>query len=207
MYLFRSKTHKIRKLWANSMIKLIDITIEETGQLDPNANVIALNHNSMLDIILFDHLHSKDIAWVANDKLSKIPLFGLIFTLPRLVLIDPLQKTSLKVLLNNVQKETKEGRPVGVFPEGTRGDTNDMIKFKVGTKLLVEKLNLSVQPIILVNTRERLDTKTYKSSAGIVKIIYLNTINISNLKEDWYDALYDQMRTVYEAENNCTLSS
>ena len=190
----------IRKVWAYSMIKMIGVKIEEVGKLDTEANVIAMNHNSMLDILLFDHLHSKDIAWVANNKLSKIPLFGLIFTLPRLILIDPIKNSSLKTLLTKTKQERKEGRPIGVFPEGTRGDSNDMIKFKIGTKLLVEKLHLSVQPIILVNTRERLDTKTYKSSPGVVKIIYLDTINPSDLKDDWYEGLYHQMKTRYDTE-------
>ena len=206
MYLFKSKTHTVRKVWAYSMIKLIGVKIEEVGQLDTEADVIAMNHNSMLDIILFDYLHSQDIAWVANIKLSKIPLFGLIFTLPKLILIDPMKNSSLKTLLNKASKEIKEGRPIGVFPEGTRGDTNDMIKFKIGTKLLVQKLNLSVQPIILVNTRERLDTKTYKSSPGLVKIIYLDTIYPSKSEEDWYDHLYHQMKTKYDTEINCKLN-
>jgi len=202
MYLFKSKIHTVRKVWAYSMIKIIGVKIEEIGKLDTKADVIAMNHNSMLDILLFDHLHSKDIAWVANIKLSKIPLFGLIFTLPRLILIDPMKKSSLKTFLLKTRKEIEEGRPIGVFPEGTRGDTNDMIKFKVGTKLLVQKLNLSVQPIILVNTRERLDTKTYNSSPGVVTIIYLDTIDPSELKEDWYEELYHQMKTKYDAEIN-----
>ena len=202
MYLFRSKTHTFRKVWAYTMIKLIGVNIVEVGKLDTEADVIAMNHNSMLDVILFDYLHTRDIAWVANVKLSKIPLFGHIFTIPKLILIDPTKKSSLKTLFVKTKDEVGKGRPIGIFPEGTRGDTNDMAKFVMGTKMLVKKLNLSIQPIILVNTRQRLDTKTYTSSPGKVKIIYLDTIHPSNLEEEWYETLYLEMKKRYEAEKS-----
>jgi 1-acyl-sn-glycerol-3-phosphate acyltransferase len=46
----------------------------------------------MFDITLLDYLHPKDIVWVTNSKLAKIPVFGWIFKLPNLILIDPIKK-------------------------------------------------------------------------------------------------------------------
>ena len=200
MSIFKSKIHTLRRAWAYTLIKVMGIKIEEIGKLDTQANIIAMNHNSALDVILYEYLHPKDIAWVANTKLAKIPIFGIIFVIPKLIMIDPTKKASLKSLLTKTKNEIDKDRPIAIFPEGTRGDTNDISKFHMGTKLLVERLNLTIQPILLINTRKRLDTKTFTLSPGTVKIIYLDTINPSNIKENWYEELHYDIKKRYELE-------
>jgi len=198
MYIFKNKRLQIRRLWAKSMVKLLGIKIVELGTLDSAADILIANHNSMLDIIILDYLSSKDIAWVTNMKLSKIPVFGLIFKLSNLILIDPQKPSSSKKLLNRVKEEIANDRPIGIFPEGTRGNSDTIIKFKQGTKLIVEKLELKVQPIVLINTRARLDTKTFKSTSGEVIVIYLKTIIPSQLDTDWYEKMEQSVIGTYK---------
>lgn len=204
MYISRSKIPKIRRFWAKSMINVIGIEIEEIGTFDKSANLIVLNHNSMLDIIILDYLSSKEIAWVANMKLANISVFGWIFKLPNLILIDPQKKNSFKILINKVKKEIDNQRLVGIFPEGTRGDTNNILKFKKGTKIVAEKLNLKVQPIVLINTRERLDTKNLRATAGKVKVIYLKSIVPSEVGTHWFSQLEESIRNTYHATRDLT---
>ena len=198
MYIFKNKIVQIRRFWAKSMVKLLGIKMVELGTLDSTADILIANHNSMLDIIILDYLSAKDIAWVTNMKLSKIPVFGLIFKLPNLILIDPQKPSSFKKLLNRTKEEMANGRPIGIFPEGTRGDSDTIIKFQKGAKLIVERLNLKVQPIILINTRARLDTKTFKSTSGEVIIIYLKTIIPSQLDTDWYEKMEQSVIETYK---------
>lgn len=196
MVLFRNKIHFIRQLWAASMVKLINVDIKEIGELDKEADVILLNHNSMLDVLLLDYLHPKDIAWVANEKLANTPIFGSIFKLPNLILLDPTKINSIKLLTNKIQEEIASGRPIGIFPEGTRGDNDEITDFQKGIKIIAEKLNLKIQPIVLTNTRKRLDTKKYISTPGEVKIIYLDTIQ--TLKKNWYEELQITFKNTYK---------
>ena len=195
MYLFRSKIFNIRKFWAYSMVKLIGVKIEAVGVLNPDADVIVLNHNSMFDITLLDYLHPKDIAWVANEKLAKVPVFGWIFKFPNLILINPTKRSSLTTLLHRAKQEIANKRPIGIFPEGTRGDNDEIIKFQVGAKLITEKCNLTVQPIVLIGTRKRLDTKTFISTPGIVKVIYLDTVDSS--QKDWFENMEQLVKDTY----------
>ena len=198
MYFFRSKIPLIRKLWATSMVKLIGADIEVSGSLDADADIIILNHNSMFDITLMDYLHTKDIAWVTNIKLANVPVFGWIFKFPNLILIDPKKRSSLKVLFNRSKEESQNKRPIGIFPEGTRGDSDDMIKFQKGAKLIAEKFNLTIQPIVLTNTRKRLDTKTFISTAGKIKVTYLDTVSPNkDNKNDWFDDIENSMNETY----------
>ena len=198
MYTFKSKVHQIRRFWSASMIKLIGVDLKVRGSLNTEADVILLNHNSMLDIILLDFLHPKDLCWVANEKLSKVPVFGQIFKLTNLILINPAKSSSFGIMSDKIKEEMMNDRPIGIFPEGTRGNDDKIIKFKKGIKRVAEDLNLSVQPIILVNTKKRLNTKDFSASAGVVKVIYLDTIE--TYSKNWYKNLEDQFNKIYTQE-------
>lgn len=198
MVAFKNKIHSLRKLWAYTMIKVIGIKITQIGEIDQTANLIVLNHNSMLDVIILDYLYPKEIAWMAKAKLAKIPIFGHIFTLPNLILVDKKHKKS--IITKQVKKALSNKRVIGIFPEGTRGDNNDIVKFKKGTKNLSEKFELTIQPLILTNTRNLLDTKVGKASAGEIKLICLKTIITK--EENWYKILEHDMKTTYNNYSN-----
>ncbi len=195
MYFFKKKIPLIRRIWALSMVKLIGVDIQEIGKLDISADIIILNHNSMFDITLLDYLHPKNIAWVTNEKLAKVPIFGWIFKFPKLILINPTKRSSLKILINRAKDEVANKRPIGIFPEGTRGDSDDIINFQKGAKLIAEKFNLIVQPIVLINTRKRLDTKTFISTPGTVKVIYLDPVKPQD--KDWFDKIEKSVKETY----------
>jgi 1-acyl-sn-glycerol-3-phosphate acyltransferase len=199
MYLFPKKVHLLRKAWAWSMLRVIGVKINQHGTLDKNAQMLILNHNSMLDILLFEYLHPKEIAWVAKKSLAKIPFFGKIFLLSDLILVDTGSMHSFKNFLKKSQTACSQHKPIAIFPEGTRGDTDSMIPFQVGAKKVAEKLSLTVQPIILKQTRQRLDTKNFTASSGYVDIYYLPSI--TKREEDWYQVTEEKMRRCYEEES------
>ena len=196
MILFKTKRHSIRRFWSASMIKLTGSNISEIGSFNKNTDIILLNHNSMLDVVLLDYIHPKDIAWVANEKLTKVPVFGWIFKLTNLIIINPLKSSSVKLMTSRIKEELANDRPIGIFPEGTRAKNDTMIKFKKGIKNISQDLNLTIQPIVLIGTKERLDTKTLQSTSGEIKIIYLDTIKSFN--ENWYKELENEFNEVYK---------
>jgi len=196
MILFKTKRHHIRRLWSASMIKLTGSNISEIGSFNKDADIILLNHNSMLDVVLLDYIHPQDIAWVTNEKLTKVPVFGWIFKLTNLIIINPLKFTSVNLMTTRIKEELANDRPIGIFPEGTRVKKDTMIKFKKGIKNISEELNLTIQPIVLVGTKERLDTKTLKSTSGEIKIVYLDMIESFN--EGWYEKLENKFNDTYK---------
>lgn len=193
MLIFRNKIHKLRQIWAYSMLKIIGVKIEQIGKIDTSVDLIILNHNSMLDVIILDYLYPNEIAWIAKAKLAKIPIFGYIFKIPKLILIDNKNKKSF--ITKQVKKALNQNRTIGAFPEGTRGKTDEIIKFKKGVRNLSKKLNLTIQPIVLVNTRELLDTKKFRASSGSVKLICLKKTDPSY--ENWYKELEENIKTTY----------
>ena len=199
MFFLKKYIFLLRKLWAFTIIKLLNIEIEEIGKLDTGADIMALNHNSVLDAILLEYLHPREISWVSKDMLSKMPVFGYVLKLPKLILIDPTKMSSMKRLLDEVNKAHLEQRPVGIFPEGRHGRTGAIGRFHKGIKIVAEQLDLTVQPIVLSNTKNIFNIDSFTASSGKVKIIYLETMNAS--KDDWFVDMETRIREAYVQES------
>jgi len=197
MYLFRTKNRAIRKVWANLQVKLMGIDLEIEGEVDKDAGMIVMNHQSLVDIILFEYLHPKDICWVAKKEIANLPWFGHILKAPRMIIIERENKSSLVKLLKESKEKANQGRPIAIFPEGTRTDGKKLRSFKAGAKLIAQKNNFKVQPIVIIGTRDILDSKNMKQNSGKVKIIYLPAIQ-ADKNTTWYEDMATNMATTLE---------
>jgi len=201
MYLFRSKNRGLRRAWAAMQMKLLGITLEIKGDIDPNADMLVMNHQSVLDIMVFEYLHPKNLAWVAKKEIADIPWFGHILKAPDMIIIERESKSSLVKLIKESKEKLEQQRPIAIFPEGTRSDGTKIRKFKAGAKMIANKYNLKVQPAILVGTRTILDSQNLKQSSGTVKIIYLPVVE-ARKGEDWYEKIEQDMSEVLKKELN-----
>ena len=199
MYIFKKHNRIIRIKWAQMQMKLMGITLEIKGEIDPNAKLIAMNHQSILDIIVFEYLHPKNLAWVAKKEIAKIPWFGHILKAPKMIIVERESKSSLVKLIKDVKVKLDEDRTIAIFPEGTRTDGKKLRKFKAGTKILAEKYNLDVQPIVLVGTREIFDSQNFIQKSGKVTIVYLPTVKAVR-KTDWYEQTQTNMSKILADE-------
>ena len=50
----------------------LGIKLEIEGNLDESCDLILINHQSMLDIIVMEHLHSRNIAWEAKKEITDL---------------------------------------------------------------------------------------------------------------------------------------
>ena len=153
MYIFRNHTHKVIKIWMNFQMFVLGITLETEGKLDESCDMIIINHQSLLDIIVMEYIHSRDIAWVAKKEITDLFFFGHIIKAPRMISIDRENKAGLIHLLSETKDRLEKGRPIAMFPEGTRSDGTFIGEFKPGAKMVANKYNLRVQPVIMFNTR------------------------------------------------------
>lgn len=199
MYLFRKNNRKIRRAWGALQLKLLGIKLEIEGSLDNDANLLVMNHQSLLDIIVFEYLHQKDLAWVAKKEIADIPWFGHILKAPNMIIVERENKSSLIKLLREAKEKYNQNRLIAIFPEGTRTDGKKLRKFKAGTKLISEKHNFKVQPIVMIGTKDMLDSHSFEQKAGTVKIICLPTVQ-ADKKTSWYEDMQNDMRQILEKE-------
>ena len=199
MYIFRENIWKIRQIWSKLQLKLLFVKIEKYGKIDMDADMLLINHQSLIDIITLEAVYEKDIVWVAKKEIAKIPFYGHIVKAPKGIIIDRENKRGLIKLISQVKEKIEQKRIVAIFPEGTRGKGDRLLKFKNGAKLIAQKHNLRVQPIILINTRKILDTKNFMHNCGIIKVIYLDSI-IANKDTDWFEKNEQKMNKIYNKE-------
>lgn len=118
MYLFPKKNRVIRKVWAQMQLKILGITLKEEGTIDNNADMLVMNHQSIMDIVVFEALGGRDIAWVAKKEIANIPWFGHILKAPNMIIVERESKKSLIQLLKDAKDRIANGRQLAIFPEG-----------------------------------------------------------------------------------------
>jgi 1-acyl-sn-glycerol-3-phosphate acyltransferase len=109
-----------------------------------------------------------------------------------MIIIERESKSSLIKLLKESKEKYEKQRPIAIFPEGTRTDGKKLRKFKAGAKLIAQKHNFKVQPIVIVGSRDILDSHSFTQKSGIVKIIYLPTVE-ANKNTNWYEEMATNM--------------
>ena len=174
MYTFRNHVHKIIKTWMKLQIYFLGIKIEEVGKMDESCDMVIMNHQSLLDIIVIEYIHNRHLAWVGKKEITDLFFFGHIMKAPDMITIDRENKTGLIKLIKESKDRLSKNRPIAIFPEGTRSSGNKMLKFKPGAAMIANKLNLRVQPLIIINTKHILDSQKLEANPGIVKIIYFH---------------------------------
>lgn len=198
-YIIPKKNYKIRKIWAKIQRFVIGYKIEKIGEFDKNADMIVINHKSMLDIIILEEIYPKNLAWIAKKEIGEMPFFGKILKTPKMIEVDRKNSRSIVHLIKEAKNRLDEGRVIAIFPEGTRGRGEKMLKFQDGAKVLSQKLNLKIQPIVLKDTLYNFDVKEIKIRSGKIKVNCLEMIDLSKSQdENWYKNLREVMQKTYD---------
>lgn len=190
----------VRKSWARMQIFLLGIKLEVHGKFDTDAQMIVMNHQSLLDIVVMEYLDfNRDTAWVAKKEIAQLFFYGHILKAPKMIVVDRQNKAGLIQLLKDVKDRLSHNRPIAIFPEGTRSDGTQLLTFKTGAKLVAQKYKLKVQPVLMFDTRKVLDSKTLNANPGVVKVIFLDSVDPTE-NEHWYEKLEQDMNERFYKE-------
>lgn len=189
-----------RKIAAWLIRLTIFLRVEVKGEEDPKAQIFLVNHQSDLDIVIMESISKKDITWVAKKELFDMPFFGLALKLPQDIAVERESKTSLVKLLRDAKTAIKKGRVITMFPEGTRSPKEKMLPFKSGAKVLADANSLVVQPVVLVETAKRYNTKQLYYKPGLVKAVFMDSFVADKNNENWLNDLREKMQKVYDDE-------
>lgn len=200
MYMFKNHTHKVIKAWMTFQMFVLGIKLEIEGTLDESCDMVLMNHQSLLDIIVIEYIHGRDLAWVAKKEISDLFFFGHIIKAPRMISVDRENKAGIIHLLKETKDRLDKGRPIAMFPEGTRSDGKSMGEFKPGAKIIANKYGLKVQPIILFNTRNIVDSKRLLAKPGVVKVVYLDPV-VASKDSTWFEDTEVKMKERFNQES------
>jgi 1-acyl-sn-glycerol-3-phosphate acyltransferase len=183
--------HKLNRL----IMLLMGAKLDIKGTYDPNADMLVLNHQGIMDIVAIEAFRNHDICWVAKKELFETPWFGYILKNSGMISLDRGSRSGLVKLFKDVkEKLEKEHRQIAIFPEGTRAKDQKLLKFKQGTQMIADKMKLKVQPVIITGSKWVLNEHNKTGHSGTIHIEFLDTIDVSQADENWFEQLYSMMQ-------------
>ena len=143
------------RFWARGAFAILRTTVGITHQIRgqhllPDGPVIfAVKHQSAWDTLavsLFVH----DPAIVLKKELLQIPVFGWCLRRARHIAVDRKGgSAALKKMVAQTRARVAEGRPLVIYPEGTRTEPGTRHPYHPGVAALYGALDLPVVPVAL----------------------------------------------------------
>lgn len=141
-------------------------------------SIIISNHQSHIDLALTLMLNPKIIVFT-NDWVYNNLFYG------RIVKMADYQQASkgYEVAIDKVKEVMNNGYSVLIFPEGTRSDTAEILRFHKGAFFLAEKLQADITPMIIHGANDCLQKHDFHFKNGQVTLKFLPRIK-------WDDAQF-----------------
>jgi 1-acyl-sn-glycerol-3-phosphate acyltransferase len=153
-----SVMRRVVRSWARAVILLLrwicGVRVELRGMqhIPPGAAVIVSKHQSAFDTIIWCAL-LPDVAYVLKKELLAIPLYG---WHARHVGMIPVDRSgggpALKAMLRAAQAALAAGRPVVIFPEGTRTAPGERVPYQPGVVAIAGAAAAAGAPVLPVAT-------------------------------------------------------
>lgn len=177
-------------LWAAG-VKVIKHGGDELAEGAPR--VFIANHVSWFDIpAMIDVL--PHYGFVAKRELEKIPLFGPAARAVGVIYIDRENRKAAFSAYEDAAKRIRDGHPVLVYPEGTRGETYALRPFKKGPFVLAIGSGAPIVPVVIHGTIAVNPRGEFRASPGTVHVHLLEPIPTEGLSYDDRDALAEKVR-------------
>lgn len=179
--------------WCHKLIKLahVEITVKGQENIPEGACVFAANHRSYWDIPLMLTSFGDPVSLVAKAEVEKLPLVRGWMYLLRCLFLQRENPRQGMMVINEAAELVKNGRSVGIFPEGTRykGNEGDMGPFLAGAFRIAAKAQAPIVPVAISNSRAALEgdghfvMKPAKITVNILPPIETAGIDRKALKE------------------------
>ena len=132
---------------------VLGIRLRVEGEIPAGVHLIAVKHQSMFETLEMVRLTNLPVM-VMKKELADIPLFGF---MTRRYGVIPVERSAgakaLRSLVEDGRRAIESGRPVIIYPEGTRVQPGETPPLKSGFAALYRALGLPVIPVALDSGR------------------------------------------------------
>jgi 1-acyl-sn-glycerol-3-phosphate acyltransferase len=147
--------HAVGRLWARGTMALLRHLVGLDWRLEGGDNILAgpaiyaSKHQSTWDTLIFALL-LRNPAYVLKRELLWIPFFGQLLARSRPIGVNrSAGAAALRALLADAERAVAAGRPIVIFPEGTRTAPGESRPYHPGIAALYQRLGLPVVPVAL----------------------------------------------------------
>jgi len=139
--------HRIIRWWQGGFMRVFGIRIRKLGQLAPGGVLYVANHVSWIDIVV---MHSQRVmGFVAKREIERWPLVGWLASRGETLYHRRGDPESLGEVTRDMVARLREGRAVGVFPEGRTRDGREVGPFHARIFMAAVDADAPVQPVAL----------------------------------------------------------
>lgn len=179
-------------LWAAG----IDLRIHHLERIGDGQNgvVFASNHVSWFDVFSLSATLPR-YSFVAKAELMRIPIFGAGARAIGTVPIERDNRKSAFASYETAAQIVRAGRPIVVFPEGTRGRTYPLRPFKKGPFVLAIAAGAPIVPVVVHGTMAVMPKGAWRIKSGVVDLHFLEAVPTTGMTYEDRDRL---SRTVRE---------
>lgn len=137
--------------------------------------IVAAKHQSAWETLKL-HLLFNDPAIVLKKELLNIPIWGLYARRAKLIPIDrSAGRKAAEGMLAAARQAVAEGRPIVIFPQGTRVAPGAWKDYKAGVGILYEALGVPLVPLAM-NSGMFWGRQAYTKRAGCITLRFLPAI-------------------------------
>lgn len=160
------------------VMKLLRIRVHVTGmeQIPKDTKVLFVsNHRSNFDpIVTWYALKEWKIAFISKPENFKIPIFGRIIRRCCFMPIDRKNPRKAISTINRAAKLLKKQEvSIGVYPEGTRSKTAEVLPFHNGVFKIAQKADAPIVVLCIIGTEEISKHTPFKTTN-----VYLDVLDV-----------------------------
>ena len=184
----------IRDVWIKLIIGVLRVVVglrHEVNGLEnlPNQNIIiAAKHQSAWETLAL-HLIFQDPAIILKKELLRLPILGWFISKVGMV---PINRSggggALKSMIEVAKRWSDSGRPIIIFPQGTRVGVDEKLRYHPGVFAIYKALELPVVPVAL-NSGVFWPKQSFTKQAGTIKLEVIEPIPPGLGRKEFMDLL------------------
>ncbi len=148
------------------------VRVRQLAPLPSGAAIYMANHVSQIDILALMLAVPRPCTFIAKAELRRVPCFGPSLAAFGIVFVKRGRRDSAQDALASAATALAEGRPLVVFPEGTRGqEGGPLLPFKSGVFRLAQSARVPVVPVAIRGAGHVLPKHAIKMRPGQVEVV------------------------------------
>ena len=168
-----TSTLRLARVWSRWILGAAGVGVEYEGLEHvprERACIFMVNHRSNLDIWALAPALPDATVFVAKRSLFRVPLIGSAMKAGGFIPLDRSRRSSALESLSIAARRLREGRPLVVFPEGTRSRDGSLGTFKKGAFHTALEAGAPIVPVAISGSRNLLPPGSVLVRSGRVRV-------------------------------------